>query len=140
MSLRKLRNLKAKVKSRDGFWIEKLKLDFTKALTAQLERKKIKKAELARKLDLSAPYITKVMRGDENLTIESMVRLSRAAGGRLHLHISDENSDVSWIECNARNSFRELISGFDEDEYRFDGEHVSVLRSGGNRERGDVAA
>jgi len=140
MSLSKLRDLKAKVKSRDGFWVEKLKLDFTKALSAQLKRKNIKKGELARKLDLSAPYITKVMRGEENLTIESMVKLARAAGGSLHLHISDENSDVSWIECNASNSFRELISGFNEDEYRFDGDHLSVLRSGGNRERGDVAA
>lgn len=140
MSLSKLRNLKARVKSRDGYWVEKLKLEFTKALSDQMNRRGLKKRDIANKLELSAPYMTKVMRGDENFTIETMVKLARAAGGRLHVHIADENSDVSWIECNAGNSFRELISGFNEESYRFDGDHVSVLRSGGNREHGDVAA
>ena len=140
MSLSKLRKLKARVRSRDGYWVEKLKLDFTKVLSEQMKRKGLKKKDIAEQLELSAPYMTKVMRGDENFTIETMVKLARAAGGRLHVHISDESSDVSWIECSAGNSFRELISGFSEESYRLDGDRVSVLRSGGSRERGDVAA
>jgi hypothetical protein len=44
MSLSKLRNLKARVKARDGYWVEKLKLDFTKALSGQMKRKGLKKS------------------------------------------------------------------------------------------------
>lgn len=140
MSLNKLRNLKARVKARDGYWVEKLKLDFTKALSGQMRRKGLKKGDLAKKLDLSAPYMTKVMRGDENFTIETMVKLARAAGGQLHLHISDKDSDVSWIECNGGSTFRELIDGVTEDQYNFEGDRFSVLRGREKREQGDVAA
>ena len=140
MSLDKLRNLKAKVRSRDGYWIETVKLDFTKALTSQLKRKGIKKGELAKKLDTSAPYITKVMRGEENLTIESMVKLARAAGGQLHLHISDQNSSVSWIECTSNGSFRDMMDGFGSDAYDVRVKRNATVRVTGDREPGDVPA
>lgn len=140
MSLNKLRNLKARVKARDGYWVEKLKLDLTKALSGQMKRKGLKKGDIAKKLDLSAPYMTKVMRGDENFTIETMVKLARAAGGQLHIHISDKDSDVSWIECSGGNTFRELIGQVTEDEYKFEGDRFSVIRGGDHREQGDVAA
>lgn len=141
MSLDKLRKLKARALSRDGFWVEKIKLEFTKALGFQMKRRNIKKVDLAKQLDLSAAYISKVMRGDENFTIETMVKLARASGGKLHLHISDEDSNVNWIECNGRNSFRELISGFSVDEYDFDSCRTSVVRARpGSGEHGNVAA
>lgn len=141
MSLEALRKLKSRALNRDGFWIEKVKLEFTRALRSQMQRRNVKKGSLARKLDLSPAYISKVMRGDENLTIETMVKLARGAGGRLHLHISDQNSDVNWIECNSGHSFREFMSSFGgEQEYTFERQKASVLRSGGSLERGDVAA
>ena len=140
MSLDKLRNLKARIQSRDGFWIEKLKLDFTKALSAQMRRKNIKKGELAKKLDLSAPYITKVMRGEENLTIESMVKLARATGGQMHLHISDIHSSVSWIECTANGTFRDMMEEFSNDSHSVRVQKNATVKIVGDREPGDVPA
>jgi transcriptional regulator with XRE-family HTH domain len=60
-------------------------------------------ADLAKKIGTSAAYITKVFRGDANLTIESMVKLSRATGGKVDLRIIDENivADPSiWFASN----------------------------------------
>ncbi|MBK9447557.1 MAG: helix-turn-helix domain-containing protein [Betaproteobacteria bacterium] len=55
-------------------------------------------AEFARKLDVSPPYISKIMRGDENFTIEAMVKFARAAGAKLHLQIADESDAVRWVQ------------------------------------------
>lgn len=65
-------------KKNDEFWMDSAKLDFAIALEAK--RREINKsyADLARALNTSNAYITKVFRGDANLTIESMVKLSRA--------------------------------------------------------------
>jgi len=44
-------------------------------------------ADLAKKMGTSAAYISKVFRGDTNLTIESMVKLARATGGQLDARV-----------------------------------------------------
>jgi transcriptional regulator with XRE-family HTH domain len=49
---------------------------------------------IANKLSTSAAYISKVFRGDTNLTIESMVKLARATGGRIEINIVDEDGST----------------------------------------------
>lgn len=114
MAIKKWKALKEKIRSSEGYWVERAKNDFTAALHELMKRKKISKAGLARKLDISAPYVTRVMSGDENLTIESMVKFARAVDGQLHLHISDQRNHVSWFECETDVSFDRMMRGFRE--------------------------
>ncbi len=65
--------------------IEAAKIDFAVDLARQMSREGLIKRDLAARLGTSAAYATKVLRGDANLTLESMVRLARAAGGTLHV-------------------------------------------------------
>ncbi|WP_144822390.1 helix-turn-helix domain-containing protein [Marinobacter piscensis] len=118
MSIKKWKSLKEKIRKSEGYWVEKSKLDFTGALFAQMKSKGMTKSALARKLGLSAPYISRVMAGDENLTIESMVKLASSVGGRLHIHISDQHNKVDWIECTPSGGFKEVMTHFGQ--YEFD--------------------
>lgn len=77
----------------DNFWIEETKLDFALALEKQLKVSGLNYSALAKKIGTSPAYITKVFRGDSNLTIESMVKLTRATGGRLNILI--RNNDLT---------------------------------------------
>jgi ribosome-binding protein aMBF1 (putative translation factor) len=61
----------------DEFWTEYANLEFTTQLSQTLKQKGISKAELARRMETSQAYVTKVFRGDANLTIASMVKLAR---------------------------------------------------------------
>ncbi len=78
--------------------IEAAKIDFAVDLAHQMGREGLKKRDLATKLGTSAAYATKVLRGDANLTIDSMVRLARAAGGTLHIHIAPQEAKVRWFD------------------------------------------
>lgn len=88
----------------DDYWAEHAKLDFAMDLERLMDRQQLRKLDIATRLGTSPSYITKVMRGDANLTIDSMVRLARAVGGTLHLHIASQEAKVRWFDVLAHSS------------------------------------
>jgi len=84
----------------DAYWVERAKLDFATGLENQRRANKLTYKDVAEKIRSSAAYISKVFRGDSNLTIESMVKLARAAGGCLEVRVVSEQS-VSNVWATA---------------------------------------
>jgi transcriptional regulator with XRE-family HTH domain len=78
-------------KKEDFYWVEKLKLDFALELDRRRRALDMTGTEFAKELGVSRAYVSKVFRGDANLTIESMVKIARAAGARVSLSMVDEN-------------------------------------------------
>ncbi|SOB76149.1 Helix-turn-helix [Marinobacter sp. LV10R510-11A] len=97
MGINALKKLKEKIHSSETYWFESAKLEFVKALNQRVRRLGMKNKDLANHIDSSPAYISKVMRGDENLTIESMVKLARATGGHIHFHITEVDERVAWF-------------------------------------------
>ena len=84
---KKLKAFVDEAKQTDAYWVESAKLEFAMALEQQRRAAGLSYADLAKKMGTSAAYISKVFRGDTNLTIESMVKLARATGGQLDARI-----------------------------------------------------
>ena len=84
---KKLKAFVDEAKQSDAYWVESAKLEFALALEQQRRAAGLSYADLAKKMGTSAAYISKVFRGDTNLTIESMVKLARATGGQLDVRI-----------------------------------------------------
>ena len=81
----------------DSYWVESAKIKFAVDLETQLRKAKMSYAAMAQKLGTSAAYITKVFRGDANMTIESMVKLARATGGQLDIQIVESvSATAKW--------------------------------------------
>ena len=78
-------------KGRDTYWTASMILDFTDGLHKIMEANGVTRSDLARRLGVSPAYITKVLRGNVNFTVDSMVRLVRAAGGEVSIHIAPKN-------------------------------------------------
>lgn len=102
-------------KNTDTYWVEKAKLDFSIALEKQRESAKMTYAAIAKKLGTSAAYITKVFRGDSNMTIETMVKLARATGGQVDIQIVDTIPKASaWdtrsLKLGAKSTHTTLAS------------------------------
>lgn len=87
---KKLADFISKAKESDTYWVEKAKLDFAISLEGQRRKAGMTCADLAKKIASSAAYISKVFRGDSNMTIESMVKLARAAGAQLEIKVVDQ--------------------------------------------------
>jgi len=63
-------------------------MELTEELTRWMEENRISRSELAARIGVSAPYITKILKGNVNFTIDTMVRLARAVGANLELHLT----------------------------------------------------
>lgn len=79
----------------DEFHIEDAKIGFALELKRAMEREKISKSELAERLSVSRPMVTKLLRGNANVTIETMVKAARRLRGNIFISIVRE-------ECSAR--------------------------------------
>lgn len=88
----------------DAYWAEKAILEFTGDIYAEMKRQGKSYSDLARILNTSPAYITKVFRGNANFTIQSMVKLSRALGCRFHARAIHENAYVSWFHTSSINT------------------------------------
>lgn len=95
------------IKGTETYDVESAKIDFACMLDKQLRHQDMQKREFAAKLNTSAAYITKVLSGEANLTIESMVKLARAANCELHIHLSLNTSNARWVEVIGGNRKKE---------------------------------
>ena len=89
----------------EDFYIEDAKNKFALDVEKKMSRARVKRVELAEKLGNTPAYITKVLRGDANVTIATMVKVSRALGCDLHFHMVPHRDNVDWIpKITARNT------------------------------------
>lgn len=84
----------------DAYWVERAKLEFATRLESQRRRAGLSYREVADGMRSSAAYISKVFRGDSNLTIESMVKLARASGGYLEVRVVDQAELPRWTSSS----------------------------------------
>jgi len=87
MKKKSFKELIDEARGRDTYWAASMILDFTEGLHKIMGANGVTRSDLARRLGVSPAYITKVLRGNVNFTVDSMVRLVRAAGGEVSIHI-----------------------------------------------------
>lgn len=84
---------------RESYWAENAKIEFAVTLEKQRKDADMAYVDIANKIGKSPAYVSKVFRGDSNLTIESMVMLARAVKGHLNIEISDGATNAFlWAE------------------------------------------
>lgn len=95
--MKSISELKKERKNGLGYWVESAKLDFMVEINEQMKSQKINKAQLAESISCSQAYISKVMKGDANFTIETMVKIARALNSKLCIHLAQQHEDIQWL-------------------------------------------
>ena len=80
-------------RSRDEYWIADVILQFTMQLHEQMQKQGISKTELASRIGASQPYITRILKGRDNLTIATMVKLARAVGLTVQVSLDETGAE-----------------------------------------------
>lgn len=86
------------IKQSHSYRVEKVKIEFVRGITRVMRQKGITNSALAEQVDTSNAYITKVLRGDCNFTIDSMVKIAHGMGATIHIHVADNSASVRWLE------------------------------------------
>ena len=80
------------------YWVEGAILDFTEEIVSLMEERDVSRAELARRMEASPAYVTKVLAGDTNFTMASMVKIARALDAEVRIQlplVSDSSEEWS---------------------------------------------
>jgi transcriptional regulator with XRE-family HTH domain len=95
MSAYNFPELFAEAERHDDYWVAGVSLAFTEALVREMERQKVSRAELARRIGATPAYVTKILRGKVNFTLATMVRLARALGSELEVRLTTGSKKTS---------------------------------------------
>jgi transcriptional regulator with XRE-family HTH domain len=72
-------------------------LDVTEQIVERMQELGISKSELAKQIGSSPPYVTKLLRGGTNFTLESMVKVADALDSELKVKIEPKVSARDWF-------------------------------------------
>jgi transcriptional regulator with XRE-family HTH domain len=92
-------------------------IEFTEKILAQMEAKGINRAALAKKIGANPAYITKILRGDTNFTLDTMVKIAHALDCEFRSHLQPDGAKTQWFGVHTktgRMTFR--ADSMDEDK------------------------
>ena len=98
----KYSRLLKKVVGSAEYWTQAAMRRFVLDINARMDAQNLSRAELAKKLKTSPAYVTKVMRGDVNFTLETMTRLALAVGGKLRIEVVDLEVEAPAISFQCQ--------------------------------------
>ena len=96
------RKLFESVEQSAGYWATIPLAEFSRSISELLKADGISRAELARRLGHSRPYVSKILGGQENITVTTMAKFAMALGAVVRVHVAKRNAVGLWIE--VRNS------------------------------------
>ncbi len=99
-------------KQRDAFWVETATLDFTEEIIARMEQLGVSKSELANRLGKTPQFVTKLLRGSNNFTIETMVKVARRLNAEVRVHLQPEGTMSEWIDVLKKAHPSSEVSAF----------------------------
>ena len=86
-------------KKRPEYWASRITLEFANSLDNFLVQKNISRKQLAEKVHVTPAYVTKVLRGDANYTVETMVKLAMAVDARVDVKLlPKETIEWHWLK------------------------------------------
>lgn len=100
-------NLFAELEERDDYHVAGMKIEIAEQIFLQMKKKKVNKAELARKLGKNRAYISRILKGNTNFTIETLVTIGRRLDAEWSFKLTDNDEkkkkadrfiDMRWSE------------------------------------------
>src|SRR3954469_23762893 len=94
--IERYRKMFQEAESHADYWIDGPITEFVEDLARLMEEQRVTRAELARRMGTSRAYITKMLGGNANFTLLTMVKLAMALDGAVHIHIADKRAITRW--------------------------------------------
>jgi transcriptional regulator with XRE-family HTH domain len=87
-----------RAEERTGYWVELAKLEFTEEMLAGMRDRGIKKSQLAAALGAKPAFVTRLVSGHNNFTLETMVRIAQALNCEFRCHLQPAGTKACWID------------------------------------------
>lgn len=79
------------------YWVEGSKNEFTEKTVRRMQELNVSRTELADRLGKKQSHITKLLSGNNNFTIETMVQIAEALKSHFRCHLEPTDCETVWI-------------------------------------------
>jgi transcriptional regulator with XRE-family HTH domain len=84
------------------FLTEKAILDFTEKIVNKMHKTGLSRVELAQKLGVSKPFVTKLLNGNPNMTIKTMVSIAHALECELNFELCPKGFEIRTLAVHKK--------------------------------------
>src|SRR5205807_259539 len=85
-------------------------IEFTNAMLTRMRQMGVSRSKLASKIDVNPAYISKILRGDTNFSLETMVKIANALDSDFRCHLQPVGAKSQWLDVfsthTRKTSFR----------------------------------
>lgn len=113
-------DLVGRIKEMETFDTEVARDEVSNQIDLVMKRERVSKAELARRLGKSRAYVTKILQGNANFTLDSLVKIAKALGYKfapVFVPKETEWKAAGEIHLSARAARQAPDVRFDEEDY-----------------------
>jgi len=96
--LEKYRRFIHEAQSSVDYWVDIPITEFGEDVCRLMEEQGVSRAELARRLGTSRAYVTKLLGGNANFTLQTMAKVAMALGAAVHVHVALKDQAVRWYD------------------------------------------
>lgn len=76
-------------------------IDFTNAMLTRMRQVGVSRGELAKKIEVNPAYISKILRGETNFTLDTMVKIANALESEFRCHLQPAGAKSQWIDIHS---------------------------------------
>ncbi len=80
-----------------SYWLKLAKLEFTEEVLARMSELALTKSELAVKLDVKPSMVTRIVNGQNNFELATMVKIAWALGCEFRSHLQRPGMQTGWM-------------------------------------------
>lgn len=91
-----------RAKTRPEHYQETILLEVARRISDAMEEQDISRAELARKLGVTPAYITKILRGHENFSLQTLAKIAFTLEKKWAMRLIDKDRAIRAIRCPAK--------------------------------------
>lgn len=81
---------------------EKIVQRFLRTAERTMDAHGISRADLARRMEVKPPYVTRLFGGGTNLSLDTVAKIAAALDMEVHLHLAPVGQDTRWVEAPRR--------------------------------------
>lgn len=108
-SSEKLAALLTEFQQSENFELEQAKVEIAEQIQRFMQEQNISNVELARRLGSSKAYVTKILQGNANFTIESLIKISRSISCQINIQFSSPaTAKIATRQISSRNNLRNI--------------------------------
>jgi transcriptional regulator with XRE-family HTH domain len=81
-------------------------IEFTNAMVTRMREAGVSRSELARMIKATPAYISKILRGATNFSLDSMVKIANALNCELRLHLQPSGAKSQWLDVYSSETLK----------------------------------